>query len=389
MIDFVMIKEISKTNEGEQKRKSDITGNDFRVLANLKLDDKKPVSEWISDNNEVGQLVGEVSEHFKNKASLPQKLGINAETTLPGAKDVGAMATKKESNSEKQTLNNTELEFAVKEEKIEPAVERKNKLILQKINDLRFDIEELEREGKKGFEVLAKKKEDELRKLESRINNSNNPVESGFGEDENFRKVDSNKIKSEPVLVKETKIIQPVEKGQDLKKEFYKKYPNILKTNRFRQPGEKGEWVYISEYNEKTKEVLCRFGEDGKNRIITERIKLADFDAILKKYAYAKSGSKIESGTQNNKETITEEKMEQIKEETLGLERFCKVHYEIYEKRADWQHFSEKEKDDFLSSVVGSHARKIIETKSEFLKDLREEEKQKIIEKIKQKVTQK
>lgn len=197
------------------------------------------------------------------------------------------------------------------------------------------------------------------------------------------------------------------EKGQDLKKEFEQKYPNILKKNRFREPNGNGGWVYIAEYDEKTGEVICRFGKDfgknGKNKSIPVKIKLAEFDAVLKEYAYEKSAAATEPETQDeagkeeneNRENpltkeITYDTREKRKKELVEFEEWGGKYWERAAEKFDWKGFDEEQKIGALKIMAEVFVRELIEEQSEFFEKEEAGEKSKeIVKKISEEFTEK
>lgn len=356
------------------------------------------------------------------------------ETTLPGAKDLGAKAAETfvESEEEKNCFLIDEgvaklyAEEFVEKTKAENKIKKFQAEIIKNIadsikngdgqsqNEIALGVFEeaikktKTKDTKNKIEILAsyyRTKIEEEKKQKESESGENQKTETKLGkskptENESVKPQTEQTKKPIEKKVPETKskesragfkIIQPAkqEKGQDLKNEFEQKYPDILKTKRF---NDKGEELYIQEYDKG--KIKCFITENGKT--FPSYLSLTELDDALREYArVGESIKKIIPAKEINQEEKpkpeieNKEKKEEIEGETQGLERFCKVYYEMYEKRANWQHFSEKEKKYFLSSVVGSHARKTIETKSKFLKNLKEEEKEKIIEQVKQKVIQK
>jgi hypothetical protein len=149
-----------------------------------------------------------------------------------------------------------------------------------------------------------------------------------------------------------------------------------------KQKGEKGSFIEKENFGKLIKRFYY-IAEDTKKKILAEpkkKEKSAD--------APKKTENKEEEKPKKEKEIENKEKIEK---EIQGLERLCMAYYEIYcdEEKVNWEDYSKEEKDNFLRSVVGSFARKTIKKKSEFLKDLGEEERNKIIEKIKQEIIQK
>lgn len=220
----------------------------------------------------VGKEFGSILKNINVKETETESSSVSDKRpVLEGANDLGASATTRETAGK---------------EKADPKMEKIKKLTLQKIEDLKFDIKELERKGEKGYEILAENKEKELKELESKINNSNKTKETVEFEIGTKTKP----VKSEPTVPEPEnkprkpragfKIIQPAkqEKGQDLENEFEQKYPDILKTKRF---NEKGDELYIQEYDKG--KIKCFITENGKTSPIY--LSLAQFDDALLKYA--------------------------------------------------------------------------------------------------------
>jgi hypothetical protein len=186
------------------------------------------------------------------------------------------------------------------------------------------------------------------------------------------------------------KITRPAEKDANEKniltqKEFEQKYPNILKKNHFRSSDEKGGWVYIAKYDEKTGEIFCYFGVDGKNKISSKKIGIAELDAILKEYAYEKSGPKPEpeaqagAGSEVEDSEIEKEK----KEELADFKEFGIKYYNKVKNEADWSGYKDKQKKIMLQIMTEVFIKKFIREQSEFFKNKAEE----IAEKVSVEIT--
>jgi hypothetical protein len=380
------------------------------------------------------------------------------ETTLPGAKDLGAKAaeTSMESGEEKNGFLIDEiavksyLEEFVEKTKAENKIKKFQTEIMKNIADSRkngdgrsqdeiaLDFFETAikntktKDVKNKIEKLAShyrnKIEEENRKNEAALKEKQ-PTEAGLGEPKSVEKkpedtTPATKDKSVQTQAEDKKTRQEKQKSDNAKEngakmplwKFGKRYQDFYRKDAFRDFDEKtkkpkGEWIHIKSYNSKDGTAQCYFGEVGsrKNFSRTEDISLDKLQTVLESYSFDKTGKKVsvkkppeQNNEQKPEQTILsgweeklksgnkkKEMMEKITAENQGLERFCKAYYEMCKKEMNLKYFREKDKESFLRILVGSHARETIETESEFLKNLKEEEKEKIIEEIERKITQK
>lgn len=280
------------------------------------------------DNKNIGTNLGDKLKGIEIKV----KKENDPETTLPGAISLGAGATVKKTLEEAKkegviSFIDNEILESYRKQYTTKAVADKN------INELEEKIQEkiaenIEEAQKNGTEVLSK---DEiiLAVLKNHRHGQNKKghvlvdfYEGKIKESKGMKEVSSeeNSLFDESVVDSETEpktetVAKSESKAGDAKVHstqqektfdnkirmpfwiFGKRYQNFFRKNVFsdfdaesKKP--KGQWIHISQYNEKTGKVKCNFGsvESNKRANKTEELDLSKLDEILKGYSYDESG---------------------------------------------------------------------------------------------------
>ncbi len=378
------------------------------------------------DNTKIGTNLGDKLKNIK----IEVKEENNPETTLPGANSLGAEATVEKTLEEAKkegviSFIDNEILESYRKQYTTKSVADKN------INELEEKIQEkiaenIEEAQKNGTEVLSK---DEiiLAVLKDHRHGKNKKghvlvdfYERKIKEGKGMREVSSeeNSLFDESVVDSETEpraetVANSGPKADDARAQstqqektfdnkikmpfwiFGKRYQNFFRKNVFsdfdaesKKP--KGQWIHISQYNEKTGKVQCNFGSVESNKRVNKReeLDLSKLDKILKGYLYDESGKnaginheaekkrKIKKPAEKSapesepeKQAETDQVEGEKNEEMADFKEFGMEYYNKVKDNSDWSGYNDKQKKDILKVMTEVFVGKLIREQSEFFKD--------------------